>query len=1104
MSTPAVYRFLPFTRRGLVAELRDSAAAVDGPLPFRAAVKLDVTLTGGLGTHGTSTPVAGPGDVVGLDPRAIVRTSPGRDATNVEPNYLVAVDFDDPDLPWALTPAAANPQGRLRPWLALVVVEDRPGVTISVPAGAPLPQLRIEDGAAGELGELGGSWAWAHTQLLAEEGSGSQAAGALQSDPDRHVSRLLCPRRLRPGARWFACLVPAFDAGVARGLGRTPPEAPLGPAWAGEDAVTLPCYYHWEFSTGPAGDFESLARRLQPFVVGDGGDGTPSVGTVKLHIGAAGGPVDLPNGAPGRIVEMDGALRAVQQRDGRLEEVPAALATALGKLLDDIADPSGSDPDDGAVGPPLYGSWAANRFRVGDATGWFRELNLDPRTRVAAGLGAEVVRREQEDLMTACWEQVGSVLEANALLSRASLSISASTRLHLRSIARMGPAGTLTFGAPLAGRAAFGDATVRAAITPTSLPDTTVDPALRRLLAPTSRFVRKAVAVRTGATSGAARIDAAAVGGRFVGKLAAGSMAVDPTDFVPAPLRPPDGAPPLPPPAQRLALKGDLRSVGIITSVHVDIVRRNGGVLLAAGRGVEGGVDPLLRLREAAAAQVAPSAGFALGASAAGDGLIVQPIDRNARGDLVLRTDAAHPNQVVLRVEGTVRGGLLDGGLELPDGIARSGEEPPIVRPGPVAGRVLVERPVAPLRPRVPNGEGPVIDRPPIDRPPIDRPPIDRPPIFEGPVVTMPPLVRDALVLNRFEAAIGRVEEVSALADAPPARALVPFALTAAAQSLAARCAPASAHTARVATMVTFGDTSLADLRAGARLDALSVAPQFDRIMAYPEVATPAYRLLARYDRTRLLPGVDAIPPDSVTLLETNPRFVGAFLAGVNHELNRELLWRRYPTDQRGTPMRRFWDRIGAGVEPAVDVAPMHQWVPAARSLVDVAGGAANLVLLIRGELFRRYPNTVVVAVPATGPATPSTDDAAVERPIFAGLLEPDVSFFGFDLVEADLTRGNGWFFALQEQLTEPRFGLDETVDPTRPAGPPRQWRAVAWPDTELAAGAPFTVEELRRFATDQGLQPSPATSAAVAEALFQNPVQVLVHARHLVATAER
>src|SRR3954463_6538786 len=88
MSTPAVYRFLPFTRRGLVAELRDSTAAAEGSLPVRGAIKLDLTLSGGLGTRSTTTELAGPGDVVGLDPRAIVRLTPKADASNVEPNYL--------------------------------------------------------------------------------------------------------------------------------------------------------------------------------------------------------------------------------------------------------------------------------------------------------------------------------------------------------------------------------------------------------------------------------------------------------------------------------------------------------------------------------------------------------------------------------------------------------------------------------------------------------------------------------------------------------------------------------------------------------------------------------------------------------------------------------------------------------------------------------------------------------------------------------------------------------------------------------------------------------------------------------------------------------
>jgi hypothetical protein len=1089
LSSPAVYRFLPWSRRGLVAELRDSTRAAAGALPFRGTIKLDVTLSGGMGSATTSAAVAGPGDVVGIDPGAIVRTTPRRNASNVEPNFLAAIDFDDADFPWLLTPSAANSQGQLRPWLALVVVEDRQGVGISAPAGAPLPQLKIESGASRELPDLDGSWAWAHTQLLVEQGSGAEAAPVhLASDPDQHVSRLLCPRRLRPNTRWHACLVPAFDAGVVRGLGGVPPAKALAAAWTDRDSITLPLYFHWSFGTGPEGDFESLARRLRPFVV-ELEDGVPKVGTVKMHVGAAGGPVDLPDGHPKRIAQMDGALRDLQQEDGKLSEVPSELRNPLGALLDEIADPSGTDPDDGAVGPPLYGSWPANRFEVaGLDRGWFAELALDPRARVAAGLGAEVVRTEQEDLMTACWQQVGAVLKANSLLSRARLSIEASTRFHDRTVARLLAARLFTFASPLTDRTPFAAGTVRAAIARTSLPDTAADPAVRRLTAPTGRYVRKAA--RRSA------IDAGTVGARFVARLADGTEDVDPTTFVPAGVAPegrepralPDGlldlsplglavtrpaaqltaltqgiaavrAQPIPPPADRLRLRADLRSTGLVTRRHVDILQR-----FVAGGGAAGPLhtDAIVEFRAAAAAEPGPAA-IVLGRDAGG-ALRFGAVDLTRRGDIVLRTGPAEPNVLLGRIEGgaAARRDVL---ARLPADTLRPGDVPIVVRPGPVAGDVVVD-------PRVPAPGGGT---------------------FEGPTVTLPPPLRDAAVLTRFETAVSQLPEISTVLDARPAATVVAFAMAQAAAALKARCAPATAHVARVGTMVRFGATSLTALVAGTRLEGLAVSPLADRIMAYPELPEPAYRMLARYDRDRLLPGVDSIPPDSVTLLETNPRFVAGFLAGVNHELNRELLWRRYPTDQRGTPMRRFWDRVGGGP----DIPPMHAWRPLTRTLVDQAGGRSNLVLLVRGELLRRYPNTVVLAIAASGPGTPSTRDEDVERPIFSGYLEPDITFFGFDLEDDDLTLGHGWFFALQEQVTEPRFALDETVDPTR-GNRPSAWRAVAWPDTTVEPGTNFTVTNLRAVATANSLAPAPTNGASTADALFQNPVQVLVHARNL------
>ena len=40
-------------------------------------------------------------------------------------------------------------------------------------------------------------------------------------------------------------------------------------------------------------------------------------------------------------------------------------------------------------------------------------------------------------------------------------------------------------------------------------------------------------------------------------------------------------------------------------------------------------------------------------------------------------------------------------------------------------------------------------------------------------------------------------------------------------------------------------------------------------------------------------------------------------MVGLNHEFARELLWREYPTDQRGSYFRQFWDVRGFLDEPS-------------------------------------------------------------------------------------------------------------------------------------------------------------------------------------------
>jgi hypothetical protein len=127
-----------------------------------------------------------------------------------------------------------------------------PVVTVS---GAPLPLLDQ-------------AWAWAHVQVAgAETITPAEAAQLLATEPHRLVSRLLCPRQLEPKTRYTACLVPTFESGRRTGIGQPADEEgnPLAPAWtSGTQSLQLPVYYQWRFTTGVAGDFEELVKRLKP------------------------------------------------------------------------------------------------------------------------------------------------------------------------------------------------------------------------------------------------------------------------------------------------------------------------------------------------------------------------------------------------------------------------------------------------------------------------------------------------------------------------------------------------------------------------------------------------------------------------------------------------------------------------------------------------------------------------------------------------------------------------------------------------------------------------------------------------------------------------
>ncbi len=160
----ARYRFLPWVRLGAAPSLPDT---LGGGMPTRATIPVHLRLNG-RDDIGVTARLHGPGDVVSIDTRMVVRTDPPHLASEFEPNYFPLVEFDRPDVPWLFTPAAGAAAGRLRPWIVLVTVRRQPGVTVAVDPGSRRPVLRIEAPASPrvELPDLADSWAWAHAQVV--------------------------------------------------------------------------------------------------------------------------------------------------------------------------------------------------------------------------------------------------------------------------------------------------------------------------------------------------------------------------------------------------------------------------------------------------------------------------------------------------------------------------------------------------------------------------------------------------------------------------------------------------------------------------------------------------------------------------------------------------------------------------------------------------------------------------------------------------------------------------------------------------------------------------------------------------------------------------
>ncbi|GEK21511.1 hypothetical protein [Cellulomonas xylanilytica] len=498
MSEPHLV-LLPWARRGGPLDLPEDRR--DGHPASQASATAEVRVNGA-GPATVPVRLLGPGDVTALAPQQVIRSDPAPGTRTFESNYLALVELDEPALPWLFTPASAS-EGRLRPWMCLVVVREQPGVQLAAPTRGSLPVLRIGAPAhpEDELPDLDESWAWAHAQLATDAAMSDEAlADALAADPARSLSRLVSGRLLVEQTEYLACVVPTFEAGRLTGLGDDPGDA-QGPAWRrgpGMGAVELPVLHHWRFATGPAGDFQSLALAIRGRPVADG-FGTRAVDLSTSGLGIA--------GADDAQVLLAGALLALDAPVERWSD-PTMRERFATALVDVLNTPDQQPETDPLLAPPRYGqSYAAARALDAASPGrWYEQLNTDPAHRVAAALGTLVVQQQQETLVAAAWDQAADLHTAGRVFGLATLGLALADSLHRRHVVPLPPESGLFVLAPLRARLlrapSTGGASFAQQWAQAQLPDRALSPVVRRVTRSRGPAVR-----RLARTAPTARLD---------------------------------------------------------------------------------------------------------------------------------------------------------------------------------------------------------------------------------------------------------------------------------------------------------------------------------------------------------------------------------------------------------------------------------------------------------------------------------------------------------------------------------------------------------------------------------------------------------------------
>ena len=1114
--TIANYTFLPWLRQGIANKI--TSADGDAGIKVRAKIKVDFKLDvekvdGNTASETFSKDVElyGPGDIIGIDERVVIKHDPMNWVTDFEPNYLPYVEFYDESFPWRYTPAA--PAGdRLRPWLTLVVLEEgtfEEGKNIQ---GKPLSFIKVTNPES-RFPPEDQLWAWAHVHVSESlmdqakkivETDADKTAAAFQTvmnrNPDLACSRILCPVKLSNNKAYHAFVIPTFETGRLAGLGLDPmaPDMPHAThsAWKNytnkAEPEHFPVYHRWFFRTGDVGDFEYLVRLLKPQPI------DKRVGRRDIDVQKPGSNIrGITDPELGGILKLGGALKVPfitmtdedkadvlkydnWDQNGYPQPFQQDLAAFINLADEYSAKTSGDanadtgleevkDNPDPLITPPLYGRWHALTDRLlyqRDGTdapnnkNWVHELNLDPRWRVAAAYGTKVVQDNQETYMEAAWKQVGDILEANRKLRYmhfARLISAGWYQKHIGGTIQFSAEKALLLTAPVQRRVldAAAGATVQHQVDGSVITRSVTSPVMRKLIRPGGRLMKKSV------LTGNARPD------NLVERINEGQVVIAPPKVVPETL----------PTVNEVA--DDMMPKNIPPFI-LDLMRKAPWLKWAL-------IIAILLL-------------FLLMFLAAGSVGIVALLGIVTAGLVLLLAYILKWSRAV----------------QYADAVSEEHQTPGAVDDMPKSPDFVISEPGSGVKPTIGTTDS-----------------------VEA--------VKYKLALKESLTVVQTAKELGVVLPRPKIN------IAAAVDVVYKGIDPA----------VTIPKHIFSGLYIPARVKA-ALVEDFVEVMEYPKIDVPMYEPLKKMSKENFLPNLNFISQNSISLMETNQKFIEAYMVGLNHEFSRELLWREYPTDQRGSYFRQFWDVEGylddknrseeQLKEDLKDITPLHRWSRFSKledhDNREEAGDKENeVVLVIRGELLKKYPNAVIYAHKAAWVVENGEINNKVERilaplseaesakpprnkvksPLYEARVEPDLYFFGFDITVEEALGATGespsdidnpgWFFCIKERPGEPRYGLDLDQDPEKP----EVWNDLAWTDVmppNAPAGAYIPVgnatieqnlgdnvlepgtdleKEDQRADDEQVFWKKNMNAADIAYILYQVPVLMAVHAGEML-----